>query len=176
MYTTSGLSTRISKGAGRLHRDSYFQLEIPSPRDPMLELLHQRLIPFPRSRVFDALADVQARVQWWGPDGFTSTSLECDPQPGGIWRVVLHGPDGTDYPNVYRFLEIHRPEKMVIEHPDPAHWFELCIRCDEAPGGTLLSWRQRFNSEEHCAAIREFVAAANEQVLARLEKVVASTG
>jgi uncharacterized protein YndB with AHSA1/START domain len=47
-----------------LHRDSYFHVEIPTRKDPMPELVHQRLIPFPRSRVFDALADVQARVQW----------------------------------------------------------------------------------------------------------------
>ena len=28
-----------------------------------------------------------------------------DLQPGGEWNLVMHGPDGTDYPNRKVFLE-----------------------------------------------------------------------
>jgi uncharacterized protein YndB with AHSA1/START domain len=138
-----------------------------------LELVSTRLLPVSRERAFEALHDVDQLVQWWGPDGFTSTSESFDFRPGGTWTMVMHGPDGTDYPNLYRFLTIEAPAQVVVEHPQDPHWFELTIAFDEAPGGTLLTWRQRFDSEAHFAEIKEFVADANEQVLARLEAVVA---
>jgi hypothetical protein len=44
---------------------------------------------------------------------------------------------------------------------------------DEA-GGTRLAWRMRFDSAEHAAEIRDFIAAANEQNLDRLEAQLAA--
>lgn len=139
----------------------------------MPELVSTRLLPVPRERAFTALSDLDQLVRWWGPDGFTSSSESFDFRPGGAWTMVLHGPDGTDYPNLYRFLAIEAPARAVIEHPGDPHWFELTIALDEAPGGTQVTWRQRFDDEAHFAEIKDFVAAANEQVLARLEAVVA---
>jgi uncharacterized protein YndB with AHSA1/START domain len=139
----------------------------------MPELVSTRLLPYPRERAFAALRDLDQLVQWWGPDGFSCTSQAFDFRPGGSWTVVLHGPDGTDYPNLYRFHAIEAPTRVVIEHPDPAHWFELTIAYDEAPGGTQLTWHQRFDDEAHFAEIQAFVAAANQQVLTRLEAVLA---
>jgi hypothetical protein len=49
----------------------------------------------------------------------------------------------------------------------------LTIAFEAAPGGTRVTWHQRFDSEEHFAEIKDFVAEANEQVLARLEAVIA---
>lgn len=141
----------------------------------MPELITSRLIPLSRERVFAALSDVEQLVHWWGPDGFTSTSKAFDFRPGGSWTMVMHGPDGTDYPNVYRFLAIEPPARAVVEHPDPAHRFELTITFDEAPGGTLVTWRQRFDSAEHFEQIKDMVAAANPQLLARLEAVATAT-
>jgi uncharacterized protein YndB with AHSA1/START domain len=140
----------------------------------MPELVATRLLPVPRDRAFAALSDLDLLVRWWGPDGFTSTSKAFDFRPGGNWTMVLHGPDGADYPNLYQFVAIEPPARAVIQHPDPAHWFELTITYDEAPGGTLLTWRQRFDSDEHFEEIKDFVAVANEQVLSRLEAVLAS--
>ena len=36
-------------------------------------------------------------VNWYGPKGFTDTVIEMDVRPGGMWRHVMHGPDGVDY-------------------------------------------------------------------------------
>ena len=137
----------------------------------MPEIVSTRLLPCSRERAFAALSDVEQLVRWWGPDGFTSTSEAFDFRPGGSWNVVLHGPDGADYPNLYHFHAIEAPSRAVIEHPDPAHWFELTVTFDETPTGTLVTWRQRFNSDEHFAAIKDLVSAANPQVLARLEAI-----
>lgn len=139
----------------------------------MPELVATRLLPVPRERAFAALSDLDQLVRWWGPEGFTSTSEAFDFRPGGSWTMVMHGPDGARYPNLYVFREIEVPARVVVEHPDPAHRFELTIALDEAPGGTQLTWRQRFDSPEHFAEIKDFVATANQQVLTRLEAVLA---
>lgn len=139
----------------------------------MPELVSTHLLPVPRERAFAAVREVDQLVRWWGPDGFTSTSEAFDFRPGGGWTMVMHGPDGVDHPNVYRFLAIEAPARVVVERPDPAHRFELTIAFDEAPGGTQVTWLQRFEDEAHFAEIKDFVAAANVQVLARLAAVVA---
>lgn len=138
----------------------------------MPELVSTRLLPCSRERAFAALSEVDLLVQWWGPNGFSSTSELFDFRPGGTWKMVMHGPDGTDYPNRYRFLTIDPPRRAVVEHPHESHWFELTIAFEEVPGGTQVTWRQRFDSEEHFAEVKGFVADANEQVLSRLEAVL----
>ena len=55
-------------------------------------------------------------ARWWGPVGFSSTIHAFDFQPGGDWRLTLHGPDGTDYPNHNRFARIEPDRLLVIDH------------------------------------------------------------
>jgi uncharacterized protein YndB with AHSA1/START domain len=35
---------------------------------------------------------------------------------GGLWKHVMHGPDGANYPNEYVFQEIVKPERIVLSH------------------------------------------------------------
>jgi uncharacterized protein YndB with AHSA1/START domain len=37
-------------------------------------------------------------------------------KPGGVWRFVMHGPDGRDYQNKITYLEVVRPERLVYRH------------------------------------------------------------
>lgn len=138
----------------------------------MPELLNTCLLPVSPERAFAAFSELDQIVRWWGPDGFTSTSQAFDFRPGGSWTMVLHGPDGTEYPNFYRFLDIEPAARVVFDHPDPAHCFETTVTLEATPDGTLLTWRQRFDSESHFAAIKDMVEAANPQLLARLADVV----
>ena len=39
-----------------------------------------------------------------------------DFRPGGVWQHLMHGPDGTDYPNYSVFVEIVKPERIVYTH------------------------------------------------------------
>lgn len=75
-----------------------------------------RIIDGPRRLVFDAFTEVQQLEQWWGPDGFTTTTRSFEFRPGGVWEFMMHGPDGTDYPNWIVWLEISRPERIVLWH------------------------------------------------------------
>ena len=45
-------------------------------------------------------------AQWFGPDGFTTTVQEMDVRPGGVWRFIMHGPDGIDYDNRVDYIEV----------------------------------------------------------------------
>lgn len=140
------------------------------------ELVSSRVLNAPRSQVFRAFKEPQHLAQWWGPKDFWSTIHEFDFRSGGHWKLTLHGPDGTDYKNEYFAVEILEPERIVIDHPDPAHDFQLSITLAEGDEGkTRLTWRQVFSSREHFEQVRPFVVEANEQVLDRLEAEVART-
>ncbi len=80
------------------------------------EILLTRSYDAPRALVFTAWTDSKHVAQWWGPNGFTTTISEMDVRPGGIWRLVMRGPDGTDYKNVIIFVEVVKPERLVYRH------------------------------------------------------------
>jgi uncharacterized protein YndB with AHSA1/START domain len=62
-------------------------------RDPRA-LIATRIFDAPRAPVFEAWTDPTRLAQWWGPYGFTTTTRAFDLRPGGVWRFVMHGPDG----------------------------------------------------------------------------------
>jgi uncharacterized protein YndB with AHSA1/START domain len=77
-------------------------------------VVFNRLLEAPRSAVFGAWTDPRQLAQWWGPKGFTNPVCEADPRPGGVIRIVMRGPDGTDYPMGGTFIEVAPPEKIVF--------------------------------------------------------------
>jgi uncharacterized protein YndB with AHSA1/START domain len=83
------------------------------------EILLTRTYDAPRALVYEAWTDPRHVAQWWGPNGFTTTIQEMDVRPGGVWRLVMHGPDGRDYKNKIIFIEVVKPERLVYRHvPD----------------------------------------------------------
>src|ERR1700761_9531937 len=74
----------------------------------------------PRDLVFSAWTDPRHLAQWWGPNGFTTTTHSFDFRPGGVWRFVMHGPDGRAYQTRVFFDEIGRPERFFSTHGGPA--------------------------------------------------------
>ena len=45
-----------------------------------------------------------------------TTTSAFDFKPGGVWRFVMHGPDGRDYENRVTFDEIVKPERIAYHH------------------------------------------------------------
>lgn len=123
------------------------------------------------SEVFCAMSDPARIARWWGPDGFTNTIHEFAFHPGGTWRLTMHGPDGQDYPNESRFTRIETDRVFEIEHLN-GHHFVLTIELSPHGEGTEVRWRQVFDTVEHYQRIAQFVAAANQQNLERLEAEV----
>ena len=130
-----------------------------------------RVIEAPRDVVYRAFSSPKQLAQWWGPEGFTNTFKEFDLREGGYWRFTMHGPNGKDYPNESRFLEVIKNERVVIEHFS-GHHFILTITFSAKDNSTVVGWAQLFDTVEHYRRIADLVARANEQNLDRLESVV----
>jgi len=119
---------------------------MPSDR----EIVVTRLFDAPRERVFEAWTDPEQVAQWWGPHGFTTTVHEMDVRPGGVWRFVMHGADGTDYENKVVFVEVAKPERLVYNHGGgeeaDTEQFHVTVTFAEEEGKTRLALRMVFGS------------------------------
>ena len=138
------------------------------------EFVHSRPIDAPQERVFRAFAQPEHLARWWGPEGFSSTFESFDLKPNGKWRFVMHGPDGTNYPNENVFREVESPRRVVLEHLSEAHHFFLTISFDAQGDKTLVGWRQVFDTSEERERVAAIVLQANEQNLDRLQIEVQS--
>jgi uncharacterized protein YndB with AHSA1/START domain len=78
------------------------------------EIVITRVFDAPRDLVWQAMTDPRHVIHWWGPRGFSTTIEEMDVRPGGVWKHVMHGPDGADYPNKSVFTEVVKPERLVF--------------------------------------------------------------
>jgi len=128
-------------------------------------------IPASLEQVFAAISDPQRLARWWGPAGFTNTFSVCEFKPGGRWSLVMHGPDGVDYPNENVFAEIEPPLRVVVDHPSQPV-YRLVISLAPSTGGTSVSWAQTFENSELASRMKPIVVPANEQNLARLRAEV----
>ena len=102
-----------------------------------------------------------------------------DVRVGGAWRFIMHGPDGTDYPNKIVYREIVKPERLVYDHgdDDDAHSssFRSTVTFVAQGRKTKVTMRALFASAEARAATLKFGAIeGGEQTLARLDHHVAT--
>lgn len=133
------------------------------------EIVTTRVFDAPRELVFEAWTDPKHLAQWWGPNGFRSTIQEMDVRPGGSWRLIMHGPDGTDYKNESVFLEVVKPERLVYSH-NSAPKFQVTVTFEEQGGKTkLIMWMVFDTAEERNRTVKVFGAIEGaKQTLARL--------
>ena len=80
------------------------------------EIVISRVIDAPRELVFEAFTEVRHLSQWWGPEGFTTTTRAFEFRVGGEWDFVMHGPDGTDYQEWISWTEIVPSERLALLH------------------------------------------------------------
>jgi len=123
------------------------------------EIVISRVFDAPRDVVWDAWTDPKQVVQWWGPQGFTTTIHEMDVRPGGAWRHTMHGPDGANYPGKSVFSEVVKPERIVLTHSGGKEGgrvvnFKSTWTFEAEGDQTRVTIRMVFDSAE----AREFVA------------------
>ncbi|MEO7235046.1 MAG: SRPBCC family protein [Lapillicoccus sp.] len=80
------------------------------------EIVVSRVIRASRDLVFEAFTEVRHLSQWWGPDGFTTTTRAFAFRVGGEWDFVMRGPDGTDFQEWIVWTEIVPPERITLRH------------------------------------------------------------
>ena len=111
------------------------------------EIVISRVIDAPRELVFEAFTDVRHLSQWWGPDGFTTTTRAFEFRTGGEWVFVMHGPDGTDYSEWISWTEIAPPERIALVHgerPGDPHAFESTLTFTSEGAATRVEMRTVF--------------------------------
>ena len=122
--------------------------------DESREIVARRTFDAPRELVFDMWTSREHVANWWGPRGFTLTTQEMDVRPGGVWRFVMHGPDGRDYINRIVYGEIVRPELLTYSHVT-GPFFDVTVTFEARNAKTDVMVRMVFVT----AAEREKVAA-----------------
>jgi uncharacterized protein YndB with AHSA1/START domain len=137
------------------------------------EIVLSREFDAPRELVFRAYTEPRHANAWWGPDGFTNTLQEMDVRPGGRWRFIMHGPDGTDYPNRITYREVTAPERLVFDHgedvDDDPGAFHVTITFDDLSGRTRVTQRMLFATAAQLQGVISFGAVElGNQTLAKL--------
>lgn len=120
------------------------------------EIRISRTLGAPIELVWEVWTQPEHIIHWWGPNGFTSTIHVMEFKEGGEWRLTMHGPDGTDYPNRSIFKEIVPLKKIVLEHFNP-HFIGTVIFTSQG-GETQIDWTMLFDTAE----MREVVIKAHK--------------
>jgi uncharacterized protein YndB with AHSA1/START domain len=145
-------------------------MEQPSDR----EVIFSRLLDAPRELVWKVWTQLEHVHRWWGPSGFTTTTHQFNFAPGGEWRFIMHGPDGTDYPNRVVFHEIVPLSRLVYQNgwdlPGAPLDFTVVVTFDTDGEKTRLSIHMTFSNAEslRTAVERYGVLEGGTQTLDRL--------
>jgi uncharacterized protein YndB with AHSA1/START domain len=138
------------------------------------EIVMTRVFDAPRAMVYRTWIEARHLVHWWGPDGFTTTVHEMDVRPGGVWRYVMHGPDGVDYENEVVYDEIDEPELLVFTHTGTAAPHRTKVTYAEIGDKTEVTVRMVFPSAAELKRVVETYGAVEglKQTLGRLAEYV----
>jgi uncharacterized protein YndB with AHSA1/START domain len=111
---------------------------------PFLHLV--RRYPVAPEKVWRAWTDPQALSRWWGPDASDRVSLaQLEVRPGGRFRVVFGGPQGTDHEvqGVYKEVAPYRRLVFTWTWPNstPERESVVTITFKADGGGTEMDFR-----------------------------------
>lgn len=70
------------------------------------ELIVERLLPCGIDLMPRLWSEPELISRWWGPEGFSTTTHHIEFKAGGEWKFIMHGPDGTNYPNLIRYTKV----------------------------------------------------------------------
>jgi uncharacterized protein YndB with AHSA1/START domain len=143
------------------------------------EMAATRVLDAPRELVWKVWTDPGHIGKWWGPNGFTTTTYSMDLRPGGVWRYVMHGPDGRDYQNKVTYIEVVEPERLVYllggddDVERVSHRVTVTFR--DLGGKTRLDTRMVFATAEARTHVVQIYGAFEglKQHLGRLEEYLA---
>ena len=145
------------------------------------EIVISRVIGTPPELVFEAFTEARHLSQWWGPEGFSTTTRAFEFRAGGEWEFVMHGPDGTDYQEWIRWTEIAPPERIALQHGefrgDP-NAFESVLTFAPDGAGTRIEMRTLFPTKElRDEAVEKYHAIeGGRQTLDNLDAYVTELG
>jgi uncharacterized protein YndB with AHSA1/START domain len=114
---------RVSMKMGRPPEGEPGGRPVEQPPTTGLWLHLEADLPAPAAAVFEALTDPRQLARWWGPHGFTMSSIELDLHVGGRYRFAMQPPEGEPFHLQGEYLEIDAPCRLAYtfrwEEPDP---------------------------------------------------------
>jgi uncharacterized protein YndB with AHSA1/START domain len=84
---------------------------VTTPTDRAIHI--ERIFDGPRDRVYAAFTDPELISEWWGPRDGTTVVDQMDVRPGGAWRYVVRGADGSETAFRGTYREVSAPERVV---------------------------------------------------------------
>ena len=153
-----------------------YELTISTPSD--LEIVMTRDFDAPRDLVFKAYTDPEVIPKWWGWRDSVTIVDKMDVKPGGQWRYVGRGPDGTEYAFRGEFREIVPPERLsyTFEYEGmPGHICVETITFEETDGKTTLTNISLYDSvEDRDGMLASGMEEGAAESLDRLEEYLAT--
>ncbi|OQP56745.1 SRPBCC domain-containing protein [Niastella populi] len=138
-------------------------------------LIHTRLIDAPRDLVWEVWTNPEHIKEWWGPDGFSLTTISMQVEPGKTWDFLMHG-WGKDWDNKITYVEVIKPSLLSYKHSgsDAEYNFEVTVSFEEVEGKTLLTMKSTFKSKEIIDELNRKVNAieGGKQTLNRLQHYI----
>ena len=122
-----------------------------------------RVYDAPVKMVWEAWVDPQQVAQWWGPRGFKITTHSKDVRTGGHWDYIMHGPDGTDYPNLTKYLEVEKYSRLVYDHGGSRTtppMFRVTVLFQEIKGKTKMEMTMTLPTPEAARETEKFIKKA----------------
>jgi len=141
------------------------------------ELAISRVIDAPRALVYSAFTELRHLSRWWGPEGFSTTTRAFDFRVGGEWSFVMHGPDGTKYPEWIMWTELSPPSRIALRHgesSDDPNAFESVLTFEDEGEATRIEMRTVFTTkEQRDTAVEKYHAVeGGRQTLSKLAAYV----
>jgi uncharacterized protein YndB with AHSA1/START domain len=138
------------------------RLPLPSgssaTRSDELTLEMTRVLPAGRSIVFGTFSRPNELAKWWGPEGFSTPSLEFQARVGESYRIEMQPPEGDRFYLTGEFREVDPPARLaytfVWEDPDP----------DDVDMVVDLSFRDRGESTEVALTQGPFTTEARRRL------------
>lgn len=127
------------------------------------EIYISRVYNAPARMVWKAWTDEAQVVKWWGPRGFSITTKSKDLRPGGKWVYTMHGPDGTDYPNLTTYHEVVENKRLVYDHgatETTPPLFRVTVNFNEQSGKTQMDMTMALESAEAAEHTKVFIKNA----------------
>ena len=138
--------------------------------NPDCEIFSSRILNAPIARVYQAFANPVHLKEWWGPEGFTNTIHEFDLQPGGKWKLTMHGPEKGNYENESVFKTVEQ-NKLIVWTRISKPLFDMEVGFEKlSDTQTEIYFRMIFETAEECTKIKGFAAPKNEENFDRLER------
>jgi uncharacterized protein YndB with AHSA1/START domain len=142
------------------------------------EILEERIFDAPLELVFKTFTDPTLIPEWWGPKDSTTTVDKMDVRPGGEWRFINTGSDGSDHPFSGVYREVLPNSRLVYTfnyEPLPGH-HEIVetVTFEDLEGRTrMVDHVQFLNAEDRDWMIQSGMEKGANETMARMAEVLA---